>query len=228
AWALLDIAAFAACAALAARGGGLGAGSARRPKPRRDATDGQEQRREIALLRRLARGRAVAPQQLDLLAVHLVEGRQATPEPLAKPGEPLGEVAAPRHAAHDLDRAVVLLLEQGENVLARPRVGNEPGVLADQPEIDVGEGLLHLVDDQTEQAEVGEHPLEERLAPGAADLQKRRDPAPDPVPARHEVTVLRPREYPRDGPQVGERAPPEPPRRPRADGAQPQPLERTR
>ncbi len=123
---------------------------------------------------------------------------------------------------------MVLLLEQGENVLARPRVGNEPGVLADQPEIDVGEGLLHLVDDQTEQAEVGEHPLEERLAPGAADLQKRRDPAPDPVPARHEVTVLRPREYPRDGPQVGERARPEPPRRARADVEQPDLLERAR
>src|SRR5439155_11707840 len=81
-----------------------------RPKPRRDAIDGQEQRREIALLRRLARGRAVAAQQLDLLAVHLVQGRQATPEPLAKPWEPLRGLAAPRHAAHDLDGAVVLLL----------------------------------------------------------------------------------------------------------------------
>src|ERR1041384_1824117 len=77
-------------------------------------------------------------------------------------------------------------------------VGSTPGVPAGEPEIDVREGLFHLVHDQTEQAEVGEHALEERLAPGAADLQESRDPAPDPVPARHEVTVLGPREYPWD------------------------------
>src|SRR5438094_5303132 len=90
------------------------------PEPRRDAVDGQEQRRELVLRGLLGRRRAIASQQLDLLAVHLVERGQTARQALAELGEPLGELGAPGEAVHDVHRPMILVRHEGEDLLAYP------------------------------------------------------------------------------------------------------------
>src|SRR6266550_788487 len=182
--------------------------SSRRPESRRHAVDREEQRRQVLLLLFVACG-AVEAQQLDLLAVDLRQRGQAPPQALLILREPLGDRAAAAHAQHDAHGAVILRFDQGEDRVPHPRVGYEPCVLARDVEIDVRERLLDFVHDEPEQAGVGEHPLEERVAAGAAYLQERGEPAPDAVPPRHEVSVLAPGEDPGDGAQIGERLRPE-------------------
>src|SRR2546430_1998506 len=82
------------------------------PKPRRDAIDGQEQCRELILRRLLGRRRAMAPQQLDLLAVHLVQRGQAVRQPLAELREALREHGAAGEAAHDGHRPMGFVGDQ--------------------------------------------------------------------------------------------------------------------
>src|SRR2546422_11527331 len=66
----------------------------RRPKPRGDAVDGREQGRELVFRRLLAPRRAIAPQQLDLLAAHLVQRSQAARHALAGLGKPIPQPGA--------------------------------------------------------------------------------------------------------------------------------------
>src|SRR5207302_6583139 len=159
----------------------------------------------------------ITPQQLDLLPAHLIEYRQAALEAPAELWEPPGEVAGPREPPDHVRGAVILVGHEREN-LGAPTVGPEQrGVLARDVQIDVREGLLHFVDDQPEQTAIVEHPLEQRLAPAAADLEERRQPRAHAIPARDEVAVLRPGEHPGDGPQVGQSPGTEAPGRPRPD-----------
>src|SRR5881409_1911427 len=74
---------------------------------RRDAVDRQQQRRSV-LLAHAPFGSAVAAQQLDLLAIHLVEGGQAVAEALPEVREARHELRASGEPADHGRGAVVL------------------------------------------------------------------------------------------------------------------------
>src|SRR6266403_6304363 len=93
------------------------------PKPRRNAIDGQQQCGQSVLL-----SRAIAPQQLDLLAVHLVQRGQAAGQALAELGEALGELGAAGEAAQHGDRPMVFVGDEREDLLAQPRIGHQLGI----------------------------------------------------------------------------------------------------
>src|SRR5256885_15036685 len=76
----------------------------RRPKPRRDAVDRQEQRRPGVFL-----PGAITPQQLDLLPAHLIENGQAALEAAAELWEPAGEGAGADAGPDSLRGAVELV-----------------------------------------------------------------------------------------------------------------------
>ena len=95
--------------------------------------------------------------------------------------------------------------------------GCEPRELPRDVQVHQRERLLHLVDDEPEQARVAEHPAQQRLAAVTAHLHERRQPTPDAEPSRDEVAVLGPREHPRNRAQISERPRPEAPRRPGAE-----------
>src|SRR6266511_5030565 len=82
-------------------------------EPRCDAVDGEQQRGQRALL-----PGAIPAQQLDLLAVHLVERGQPARQTLAEQGEPLGDGGSAGEALQHLDGAVVLVGEHREDLLA--------------------------------------------------------------------------------------------------------------
>ena len=74
------------------RGGSL----PRRPEPRRDAVDRQQQRREQLLLRLVAPALPEPAQQLDLLSRDLIQDRQPAGELAPEPREALGQLASRR------------------------------------------------------------------------------------------------------------------------------------
>src|SRR6266513_2388669 len=202
-------------------------GLPRRPKPRGHAVDREQQWRELILLLAAAR-RAVAAQQLDLLAIHLRQRGQPSRQPLLVLREPLGNGATVRHAQHGVHGAAILLLDEWKDGLAHAGVGHEAGVLPGDVEVDVRERLLRLVHDQSEQGRVLEHALQERFAAGTADLEEGAESAADSVPPGHDVAILGPSKDPGDRPQVRERSGPEPPGRPRANVQEGDLLERAR
>ena len=112
---------------------------------------------------------------------------------------------------------MVLVGHEGEDLLAYPGIGHQVGVLTGQLEVDVGEGLFGFVDDESKEAKVAEHPLEECLAARSSDLEECPHARPHAEPAGNEVPILRPGEYPGDCPQIGERAHAGPPRGPGPD-----------
>src|SRR2546430_17397085 len=68
-----------------------------------------------------------------------------------------------------------------------------------------------------EQAAAGEHPPEQRRSARAPHVEEGRESSADPIPPGNAVTVLGPREHPRDRTQVAERACAEPSRGARPD-----------
>jgi hypothetical protein len=65
------------------------------------------------------------------------------------------------------------ILDQGEDLVARGGVGDQGRVGPGDVEVDQQQGLLDLVDGQTEDVGLLEHAPEQRLALGAADLKPR-------------------------------------------------------
>jgi hypothetical protein len=114
-------------------------------------------------------------------------------------------------------------MRRGSGARVRPARGTPRDI-----EIDQEQRLLHLIDDEAEQARFVEHALEQRLALVAAHGDEILDGAAHPVPARDHVPVLRPGEHPGNGAQIGKRASAEAPRRTRADIEQRDFLERAR
>ena len=100
---------------------------------------------------------------------------------------------------------MVFVGDQRKNLLAQPRIGDQVGVSPRQVEVDVGKRFLDFVHDQPKQAEVAEHPREQRFAPAPPHVEKRREAGAQPIPPGDEVAVLCPGEHPGNGPQVGER-----------------------
>src|SRR5437667_8709227 len=192
-------------------------------KARRDAVDRQQQRRQRVVL-----PRPVTPQQVDLLSIHLIEHRQPAGEPPPELRKPLRQLGAPGKASYRVHRAVILVRHEREDLGAYPVVGDQPGVVTGDVEVDVRERLLHHVQDETKQAEGTEHAPQQRRSAGAPHVHERREDGADAVPPRDEVPVLCPREHPRNGPQVCEGAGSETAGRPGADVQQGDLFERAR
>ena len=169
-----------------------------------------------------------AAQQLDLHAIDLVDGGEPGGEARAKLREAVADLAGAAHFQHHVARERELLLDHGEDHLAHAFVLDQAGIVAGDVEIDQKQRLLHLVDDEAEQARILEQMGQQRLALLAAHLEQAVQSAAHAVPAGDDVAVLRPGEHPGDGAQIAERPRAEAARRARADIEQRDLLERAR
>ena len=87
-------------------------------------------------------------------------------------GEAVADLAGAAHFQHHLAGEGELLLDHGEDHLAHAFVFDQAGIVARDIEIDEKQRLLHLVDDEAEQARILEQVRQQRLALLAAHLEQ--------------------------------------------------------